>query len=187
MIKYTYEDYKKLPHFDITGLLWELIDGVFQMSPLPTSIHQDLNTEFVAVLRNYFKNKKEQCKVYAPLDVYLTKQSIIQPDILVVCDKNKISKRGCEGIPDLAIEILSKKTKQNDLPGGSKFKLYEQHKLKEYWIVNPLKENNITLTQFVLENNILTQKQVYTKSDKFRSFLFTELEIDLSDVFHLEG
>ena len=186
MIKYTVDDYKKLPHFDVTGLLWELIDGVFQMSPLPTSVHQKLNTRFILLLGYYFEKQKKQCDVYAPLDVYLTKQSVIQPDILIVCDKNKISKRGCEGIPDLAIEILSKKTKQNDLPGGSKFKLYEKHKLKEYWIVDPLKENNITLTQFVLENNTLTQKQVYTKKDKFRSFLFTELEIDLSDVFALE-
>ena len=187
MIKYTYEDYSKLPHFDITGLLWELIDGVFQMSPLPTSVHQKLNTEFVFILRGFFKKQKKSCEIYAPLDVRLDKANVVQPDILVVCDKNKISKRGCEGIPDLAIEILSKKTKQNDLPGGSKFKLYEQHKLKEYWIVDPLKENNITLTQYVLENNTLTQKHVFTKKDKFRSFIFPELEIDLSDAFVLEN
>ena len=186
MIKYTVEDYERLPHFDITGLLWELINGVFQMSPLPTSVHQKISGNIFFELRKYIKENKKSCEIYAPLDVRLDKDNVVQPDILVVCDKDKIFNGRCNGIPDLVIEILSPSTKQNDLPGGSKFKLYEQHKLKEYWIVDSLDENNITLTQFVLENNTLTQEHVFTKKDKFQSFLFPELEIDLSDVFALD-
>ena len=140
---------------------------------------------FVGLFWEFLK-KGRSCRFYASLDVYLNKNNVIQPDVFIICDKSKISKRGCEGIPDLVVEILSIKTKQNDLPGGSKFKLYEQFGLKEYWIVDPLDENNITLTQFTLENNILTQKRVYTKEDKFQSFLFPQLEVDLSEVFNFE-
>ena len=184
MIKYTYEDYKKLPSLDVAGLMWELIDGVIQFAAAPADIHQKLLLEFTF----YFRlNLKDGCEMrFAPSDVYLDQHTVFQPDLYIVCDKDKLTKSKCNGTPDLILEILSPGTKEKDLPGGSKFNNYQKFGLKEYLILDPLDENNITLTQYVLENNTLTQKQVYTKEDKFRSFIFQELEIDLSEVFNLE-
>ena len=184
MIKYTYKDYVKLPSFDVGGILWELINGVIQMVSAPKDIHQELSSNISGELYNFIKKNKKDCKLrFSPYDVYLKDNIILQPDISIICELDKISKRGCNGIPDLIVEILSEGTKRNDLPGGSKFNIYQEFLLQEYWIVDPLDAENITLTQFVLEDEILVQKQIYTKNDKITSYIFPDLEIDLKEIF----
>ena len=187
MIKYTYEDYKKLPSLDVAGLVWELIDGVIQFAAAPASIHQKLLGELHFYIRLRLESEKDKCQIMiAPSDVYLKKSIVLQPDLFIVRDKEQITKSRCNGIPDLIVEILSPGTKEKDLPNGSKFRIYEEFLLREYWIVDPLDENNITLTQYVLENDVLKQKQVYTKEGKIQSHIYSWLEIDLSEIFSLD-
>ncbi|MHB8057961.1 MAG: Uma2 family endonuclease [Desulfuromonadaceae bacterium] len=135
--RYYYSDY--LTWND--GERWELIDGVaYSMSPAPGRRHQEISGELFRQLANYLKGK--QCKVYdAPFDVRLSDQvdasdnyieTVVQPDILVVCDRTKLDEKGCNGAPDLIIEITSPSTAKHDL--GTKFDLYQKHAIQEYWI-----------------------------------------------------
>ena len=176
---YTLEDYYMLGEFgEKKYIKWELIKGIFKMSPAPKTNHQKSSAALLFEVYGFFKKKK--CKVFdSPYDIILG-DSVVQPDICVICDTDKIKEHGCVGIPDFIIEILSKSTEKMDRI--DKFNLYEEFGLKEYWIVDPLKESNITLTQFVSEDNILTRKQQYTKSDKIRSYIFPDLEICLEDI-----
>ena len=184
MIKYTVEDYNKITSSDLNPTRWELIDGIFQLAPAPKSLHQELSGNIQWELNIYLRKNKKRCKIYdAPFDVHLAKDIIVQPDLSVICNLEKISERGCEGIPDLIVEILSPSNKENDLPGGFKFNVYQKYELKEYWVVDPLDKDNITLSQFILEDNTLTRKQVYKKSDVVISHIFSDLVISLNDVF----
>ena len=119
---------------------WELIHGVaYDMTPAPTFEHQHLSSKIHVAIANALgeKNQKsgEDCKVVAaPLDVYLD-ESVVQPDLVVICDPAKISTRGIEGAPDLVVEILSPRTAAKDL--NRKWWLYESAGIPEYLIVDP--------------------------------------------------
>jgi len=138
--KFTYREYCSWPDDE----RWELIDGVaYDMSPAPSSRHQDLSTQLLVEISLFLKTKP--CKVFsAPFDVMLPAfpienedeiNTIIQPDISVICDPSKIIEKGCLGAPDLIVEILSPSTSKKDL--NEKFGLYEKHGVKEYWVVDP--------------------------------------------------
>ena len=138
--KFTYKDYCSWPDDE----RWELIDGVaYDMSPAPSRRHQEISFELAGLIREYLKGK--ECKAFAaPFDVILPNfpienedgiDTIVQPDISVICEPSKIVDRGCLGAPDLIIEILSPSTSKKDL--NEKFQLYEKHRVKEYWIVDP--------------------------------------------------
>ena len=186
MIKYTYEDYQKLPYNDLSFVLWELINGVIQFAPSPNLMHQRLSSRLHLQLGNFIENTGKNCEIFTePTDVYLKEDLIVKPDIFIACDKEKLTRSRCNGIPDLVVEVLSPSNKKNDLPGGSKFQIYEEFMLKEYWIVDPLDEENITLTQFTLEDYKLVQKQAYTKKDNLQSHIFPDLEIDLDKVLSM--
>lgn len=146
---YTYYDYLNFPNDEFV----EIIDGkIFAMSPAQSRIHQELIMEISAELRNYIKSNKGQCKVYpAPFDVVLINENenendsknIVQPDISVICDKNKLNDKGCFGSPDMIVKIVSKFNPGNDYV--KKLYLYEKYKVKEYWIVNPMKKKHFSL------------------------------------------
>ena len=133
---YTYYDYLNFPNDEFV----EIIDGkIFAMSPAPSRIHQELIMEISAELRNYIKSNKGQCKVYpAPFDIVLINENenendsknIVQPDISVICDKNKLNDKGCFGSPDMIVKIVSKFNPGNDYV--KKLYLYEKYKVKEY-------------------------------------------------------
>ncbi len=138
--KYTYREYCSWPDDE----RWELIDGVaYNMSPAPSRRHQEVSFELSGLIREYLKGK--ECKAYAaPFDVMLPVfpveneneiDTIVQPDISVICDLLKIIEKGCLGAPDLIVEILSPSTSKKDL--NEKFGLYEKHGVKEYWVVDP--------------------------------------------------
>jgi len=132
---YTYEDYASWDD----DKRYELIDGVvYLMSPAPTSEHQLISGELYGQLYNYLKGRP--CRVFsAPFDVRLNfdgdDKTVVQPDILVVCDRSKIVKAGCNGAPDLVIEILSPSSGNRDRL--LKFNKYLQAGVREYWIVDP--------------------------------------------------
>ena len=141
---YTYADY----------LTWqfqervELIKGkIFKMSPAPLNIHQAISINLIRDMSVFFKGNN--CVIrHAPFDVRLIKktakdqeiETVVQPDICVICDREKLDDRGCIGAPDLIVEILSPSTKNKDIK--DKFELYEQNEVREYWIVDP---NNKTV------------------------------------------
>lgn len=138
--KFTYVEYSTWPDDE----RWELIEGVaYNMSPAPTSSHQRIFRKLFFQICSYLEEKA--CEPFAaPFDVYLPEHpeqefneidTIVQPDISVICNPKKIIKKGCLGAPDLIIEILSPSTSKKDL--SEKFQLYEKHGVKEYWIVDP--------------------------------------------------
>ncbi len=138
--RFTYGDYLNWPDDE----RWELIEGVpVNMSPAPTRIHQEILTEILVQLHSQLK--KSDCKVYpAPFDVRLPEGdevdesifSVVQPDISVICDSGKLDRKGCRGAPDFIIEIISPSTAGHDQI--RKVALYEQHKVREYWIIHPI-------------------------------------------------
>jgi Uma2 family endonuclease len=181
---YTYADY----------LMWqfkervELIKGkVFKMSPAPSSFHQDISGNLFFELRNFVN--KGSCKLYAaPFDVRLInfKEStadnqittVVQPDLCVICDRNKIDKRGCVGSPDLIIEILSPGNSKKEM--DIKYDLYEENKVLEYWIVNPSEK---TISIFVLENNRYIGIKPLIEESKLQSPTFPNLKFAVKKIF----
>jgi Uma2 family endonuclease len=126
---------------------WELIEGqAWNMSPAPTRGHQGIQAWLISELRLFLKGKR--CKAYdAPFDVLLPNgdeaddevDTVVQPDIVVYCDTSKLTKRGARGAPDLVVEILSPSTSRKDQ--NEKFRLYEKHGVREYWVVDPGNES----------------------------------------------
>lgn len=176
---YTYEDYLKFPEDEIV----EIIDGrISAMSPAPSRIHQEILMELSAEIRNYIKSNNGSCKVYpAPFDVVLVDENqdakesknIVQPDISVICDKNKLTDNGCTGSPDMIVEIISQYNPRNDYI--KKLNLYEQFRVKEYWIVNPMKKNILV---YILTENGYGMPDMYTFNDIVKVNIYDNLEID---------
>jgi Uma2 family endonuclease len=135
--KYTYKDYLSWDD----GKRWELIEGVpYDMTPGPSAGHQSVSGDLYYELSSYLKKEKSLCTLLtAPFDVRFTDDenasTVVQPDLVVICDKKKIDKKGAVGAPDICIEILSPGTSYKD--ETEKLKLYEKHGVTEYWIVNP--------------------------------------------------
>jgi len=182
-IKYSYGDYLKWPDEE----RWELIEGVpYCMAPAPSVEHQIISGEIFRQLANYLFDK--DCKVFnAPFDVILPEndekdediQTVVQPDILVICDKSKLDKRGYRGAPALVVEILSQSTTKKDL--NEKYNLYERSGVKEYWVVFPLDQ---VLDVYLLDENGKYQKAgTYANDARVKPSIFEDLEIDLSLVF----
>lgn len=181
---YTYEDYCKFND----DKRREVINGViYLMSPGVNKEHQDISVNLSGMFWDYLKGKK--CKVYyAPFDVRLPKEgetketvsNIVQPDIFVVCDKNKLDRRGCFGSPDLIIEILSPSTSKRDKT--EKFNLYQEHGVLEYWVVDALHQ---TIDRFSLDKNTGKYKQAecFDRNDTISPTIFSDFTISLEDVF----
>ena len=122
---------------------YELIDGeAYFMAPAPNLAHQEVAGEIYFQLRSALAGKK--CRTFiAPIDVRLAKQNevdeqidtVVQPDVLVVCDNNKLDRRGVRGTPDWVLEVLSPATASHDQI--KKRDLYERHGVREYWLVHP--------------------------------------------------
>ncbi len=181
--KYTYADYLTWPEDE----RWEIIDGVAYMQAAPTPTHQEILMELARQIANYLTGKP--CKVYpAPFCVRLTKDDerknegitkVVEPDITVVCDKSKIDEKGCNGAPDMIIEIISPSSTKRDR--FIKFNAYEKAGIKEYWIVEP---DVKIVSVFVLQHNGSYGRQnVYSEEDRIQVNLFPDLTIDLKSIF----
>ncbi|WFP49929.1 Uma2 family endonuclease [Methylomonas sp. EFPC3] len=168
----------------------ELIKGkIMAMSPAPSRKHQSVSLNLSVSLGSYFKHK--QCNVYvAPFDVKLYDRrksllqdrdvfSVVQPDLCVICDREKLTEQGCDGAPDWIIEILSPGNSQREL--RLKYQLYQESGVTEYWIVHPYEQ---TLYQFVLDEQEKYQLHAMHPGDEIATpYLFPDLQIDLNDVF----
>lgn len=171
---YTIDDIYSLPD----GQRAELIDGkIYMMSP-PARIHQKLITELVSIFHQYIKNSNGDCEVYpAPFAVFLNEddQNYVEPDISVICDKSKLTDRGCNGAPDLIIEIISPSTQQMDY--GIKLFKYRTAGVKEYWIINPTTR---IINVYDFENEKGTCQ--YSFDDKIPVCIYNGLSIQISEL-----
>ena len=181
---YTYADY----------LTWkfkervELYKGkLMKMTPAPSFSHQDISGEIAFELKSYFR--KKPCKVLsAPFDVRLKDSkkpvtddefnTVVQPDITVICDLDKIDERGCKGSPDLVVEILSPGNSKKEM--GVKFDLYQENKIPEYWIVEPA---NQTILVYYLKDGKYSNDRPLGVDAKIQSKLFPELDFELKGIF----
>lgn len=156
----------------------ELIDGRLYAMAAPDRAHQEIITEMVSVIRNHIRAKGGDCKVYpGPFGVKLSKKksNIVEPDISVICDKDKLTKRGCEGAPDWIIEVVSPSDPGHDYV--EKLKLYNDAGVREYWIVDPLTSH---VHVYRLEEDFGVT--VYTFRDEITSGIFTDLTIDFTAI-----
>ncbi|MCK4542310.1 MAG: Uma2 family endonuclease [Spirochaetales bacterium] len=182
--KYSYKDYCSWPDDE----RWEIIAGVvYDMSPAPSRRHQNLAGALFNKIYNYLEDK--YCEVYiAPFDVRLpdyendtaeTTYNIVQPDIAVICDPEKLDDAGCKGAPDWIIEILSPATAGKD--EKEKLYLYEKHGVSEYWLVHP---DDMTVRVYILgEDKKYKRSEIYIKEDKIEAIAVNGLVIDLKMVF----
>lgn len=179
---YSYQDYLTWKFQETV----ELIKGkIFPMSPAPNLNHQEVSSNLHAIFYNYLK--KKNCKVFsAPFDVRLSSDhndinTVVQPDLCVVCDLTKLDRRGCKGAPDLVIEILSKNNVRHDT--HDKLVLYEEAQVPEYWIVHP---QDMTLLVFLLnEKGEYETSRPFTKGDFVTPSMFPDLKVDLEEVFDI--
>ncbi len=164
----------------------EIINGeAFLMAP-PTRVHQKISGEIFRQLANFLEGKK--CEVYpAPFAVRLFEQTgdapedvdtMVEPDITVVCDSNKLDKYGCKGAPDLVIEVLSPSTLRHDRL--TKLNLYQRAGVREYWIVDP---ENRSVQVLTLTNGLLLPQDEYGSEDVARVNGLDGCFIDLGKVF----
>lgn len=165
----------------------EIINGNLYMMAPPSRIHQEVSGELFAQMHDFLSDKP--CKVYhAPFGVRLFEQNndtpdnvntVVEPDIAVICDHNKLDDRGCKGAPDMIIEILSPSTAQYDR--FVKFNLYQRAKVREYWIVDP---HNGTVDVCIPDKNgKFIVSVIYARNDTAKVNILPGCEIDLSKVF----
>jgi len=130
---YTYEDYAKLPE----GAPYQLIGGEFVMTLSPTPYHQEISQKLEFRILSYIEKNNLGRLYHALLDVFLSDSDVYQPDIMFISRKRLqiIGKKKIEGAPDIVIEVLSPGTAYYDL--RKKYKVYEEHGVREYWIVDP--------------------------------------------------
>ena len=174
--KYTYADYENRDDDE----RYEIIDGVIYMMSPPSRAHQKIIGELYGQLWSFLKGKP--CEAFvAPFGVRLNDaagdHTIVEPDILVVCDQSKLDDRGCKGTPDMVIEILSPSTARKDKV--LKFNKYLQAGVREYWIVDP---DEKALSAHVLENGKYVTS-VYTDEDNVPVHVLDGCRIYMRDVF----
>jgi len=180
--KYTYADYLTWPENE----KWEIIDGVPYLQAAPTWQHQAISRELMTQFNNYLKDKP--CQVFAsPFDLRFPETNemdeeatfVVQPDILVICDKEGLKGTGYYGTPTLIIEISSPSTARSDKV--LKFNRYEKAGVKEYWIVEP---DGKFISVFTLQsNNRYGRPESFTEIDTVNVSVFPDLMVDLKPVF----
>lgn len=171
---YTIDDIYSLPN----GQRAELIDGqIYYMAP-PKRIHQRLIHQLEKLIGNYIDANGGNCEVYpAPFAVFLNAddKNYVEPDISIICDKNKLDEYGCNGAPDWIIEIVSPSTERMDY--GIKLFKYRSAGVREYWIINPLKQ---TVNVFDFESNEKTGQ--YDFDNVITSCLYKDLTIKIKNL-----
>jgi Uma2 family endonuclease len=170
--------YKILPHYTYEDYCrwegqWELIDGIpYAMSPAPRPEHQLIATNLASEFRNVLKKNKCGCKIYQPIDYKISEYTVLNPDLLIVC--NPIKKAFLDFPPELVVEILSPATAMKDK--HTKFDIYQTEKIPYYLIVDIDKR---TVEIFQLTGDAYQKKDV----DQQRPFLFLLSECKVEIIF----
>ena len=167
----TLKDILELPE----GVHKEMLDGTVYDMAAPSPRHQEIVSFLNWYIVDHVKRKGRKCKVYpAPFGVFLSQddKNYVEPDISVICDKDKISERGCEGAPDWIVEVVSPSTKSMDYL--RKLYHYKQNGVRLYWIVDPASE---MISVYDFENEIMEQ---YGFKDIIPVAIYDDFEIDMS-------
>lgn len=170
---YTIDDIYNLPD----GQRAELIDGELYMMAAPGRLHQRLVKEFTYLIEDYIRRRNGDCEVYpSPFAVFLNADDRIylEPDISVICDRNKLTDEGCKGAPDWIIEIVSPSSRAMDY--NKKLFKYRTAGVREYWIVDPM---NRQIMVYHFEHDTFEQ---YSFSDKVKAGIYEDFEIDFSGI-----
>lgn len=171
---YTIDDIYALPD----GQRAELIDGEMYMMAPPRTMHQRILYATARKISDYIDGKKGNCEVFvAPFAVFLNADSknYVEPDISVICDKEKLDEYGCNGAPDWIIEIASPTDSHRDY--GIKLFKYRTAGVREYWIVNP--QTRIVMV-YDFEDESGTNQ--YTFDDEIPSRIYRDLILRISDL-----
>lgn len=173
--KYGYGDYKHWPD----DLKCEILDGViYDMSPAPRIRHQDVASNFHIALKTHPGNP---CYTgIAPTDIVLDEHNVVQPDVFLVCDRNKITELNIRGAPDLIIEIVSPSTERKDR--REKKNLYEKFGVPEYIIVFPDAEY---LERYIMCRDAYQMPEIYNW-DESLALTVLDMKIDLWEIFEKE-
>ncbi|MDO9757975.1 Uma2 family endonuclease [Glaesserella parasuis] len=178
---YSYDDYLKWKFQERV----EIIKGkIMAMSPAPNRLHQRISMKLTKAFLDVFVN--HQCELYvAPFDVRFPDsngkiKTVVQPDLCVICDPNKLDEKGCIGAPDLIVEILSPGNSKREMK--DKYELYQEQGVSEYWIVRP-EEQHIQI--YVLENGRYIGVQPVVEGDVVTSIKFPALSFDTSGLYEL--
>jgi Uma2 family endonuclease len=181
--RFTYRHYRTWPDSE----RWGLIEGhAWAMSPAPLRAHQKLSMRSSGWINSFLEGKP--CEIYAaPFDVLFPEAdegndevaTVVQPDVVVICDKSKLTKSGARGAPDWVIEILSPRTAKKDFE--TKFHLYERHGVREYWIVDP---GAAAIHAWRLgENGSFGEETLYEDGENAASAVLEGLGIDAKGLF----
>lgn len=177
---YTIKDIYELPD----GERAELINGqIYYMAP-PGRIHQFIVGKLYQKIANYIDSHEGNCQIYpAPFAVFLDKddKTYVEPDISVICDKDKLDDKGCHGAPDWTIEIVSPSSR--DMDYYTKLIKYREAGVREYWIVDPHKKR-IVVWNFEQDTgqSIPDIMEMYSFSDSVKAGIYEDLYIDFSQI-----
>ncbi len=184
---YTYADY----------IIWtfhervELLKGKIFPMAAPSVKHQRVSSDIHFIIRNHLNKKNSRCDVFsAPFDVRLPLptnrikdnkiDTVVQPDLCVVCDQSKLDEKGCIGAPELVVEILSLGNSKKEMK--AKFELYENAGVPEYWVIDP--EHNLAFCYYLDEK---TQKYIpslaFTDDDTIESRVLEGLTLNIEELF----
>lgn len=164
--EYTLDDYYALPDEDRV----ELIDGVLYNMSAPTSIHQVIAGKIYNKIDSYITNKKGKCvPIISPIDVQLDcdNKTMVQPDVIVVCDRDKFRKGVVYGAPDFIVEVLSPSTAKKDM--GLKLTKYADAGVREYWVVDPKRERVIV---YLMSEEDYYNIALYSFHDEIPVYIF---------------
>lgn len=175
-VRFNYHDYQQLPG----DKRYQIIDGDLLMTPAPLTIHQDIVRNLTVLLSAYLSQKKLGKLLISPVDVILSDEDIVQPDLVFISEKrlNIVTAQNIQGPPDLVIEILSPSSKKMDRE--IKLKLYEKHGVYEYWIVDPDAQS---IEVFNLTDDGLKLLRAYPKGTHLSSPLFPDIKLSVEKVF----
>ena len=172
---YTEEDYYRLPE----NMRAELIDGQFYSQAAPSRTHQRILSDLHITIGQYIRSKGGSCEVYpAPFAVKLFEddKTIVEPDISVICDQDKLTDKGCTGAPDWIIEIVAPGNPAHDYV--RKLNLYLDAGVREYWIADPI-QKSIHVYHLVEEQFKMTS---YTFQDEIKAGIYDDLCIDFKEL-----
>ncbi len=173
----TYDDYLSLPD---DGRRYEIIGGDLHVTPAPGLSHQRISRNLEFILHAHVRRHRLGEMLYAPVDVILGPNDVVQPDLVFVSSARRgiLSERGVEGAPDLVIEILSPATSRRDQ--GIKAKLYARAGVAHYWILSPEAQ---TLTELVLQEGRYDTRGVHVSPAAVETAVLPGLSIGLDEVF----
>ena len=173
----TLEQYEALPE----DVRVEVFEGIVYDMASPSEIHQTISTELTTILNNYVKSKKGSCRVFhAPFDVKLNENplTIVQPDLMIICNKDKLDGKRCNGAPDFIIEIASPNNASEDYI--RKLFYYKNYGVREYWIVDP-RRKTVTINYF--EGDIVNVQYSFDSTIKVN--IYDDLFINFADIAEL--